>query len=100
MRLDQVLRFLVSEDPRFCDKSHAKRDLKRKACPAAGDNINREFRMLPKLELVLCHIKIAARNLAQPNIGRADNEFSLRVTHRRRPVTAPAALMEHQLAVL
>ena len=55
--------------------------------------------MLPEFELVLRHVKIAARDLAQPNIAAADNKLALRITHRRRPVAAPAGLVKHQLAV-
>src|SRR6476620_2638274 len=95
----QILRFLVCKNTRFCNESHAERDLERERSAAAGRNVDGQFGVLPKFELVLGHIKIAARDLAQPNIAAAHDELALRITHRRRPVTAPAGLVKHQLAV-
>lgn len=95
----QVLRFFISEDSGFCYESHAERDLKREAGATSFCYVDSEFGMLPKFELVLCHVKIAPGDLAEPNVRRSDYELTFRKAHRRRSVAAPAGLMEHQLAV-
>ena len=97
---DQILAFFVSENAGFGDEAQSERDLERKTGAAAGDDIYREFSVLPELELVLRHVEITSRDLAQPDIGGPDDELAIRITHRRRPVAAPAGLVEHQFAVV
>ena len=99
MSRSQILRFLIGEHSRFGNKPNTQWYLERKARPAALYDIDRQLGMLPELKLVLRHIKIAARDFAQPNIRRPDHKLALRITHRRRPVTAPAGLVEHEIAV-
>ena len=95
----QVLRFFVCEDAGLCYESHAERDLEREARTAAFGDIDGEFGVLPEFELVLRHVEIAAGDLAKPDVARSDDELTLRIAHRRGPVTTSARLMEHQLAV-
>lgn len=95
MGFDEVLGFLVTEHSRFRDEPQAERDLKRKACTAALDDIDRQLGMLPEFELVLRHVKIAGSDLAKPDVTGTNQKLTLRITHWRRPVAAPAGLMEH-----
>ena len=99
MRLSEVLRFFIAEDTRLCDEPDTERDLEGEARAAPFRDIDRQLGMLPEFELVLRHIEIAARDFAKPDVRRADDELTFRITHRRRPVAASAGLVEHQLAV-
>lgn len=96
----EVLRFFVREHARFGNEPQTERDLEREARAAAFDDVDREFGVLPEFKLVLRHVEIAAFDLAEPDVGRADNELAFRITHRRRPIATSAGLMKHQRAVL
>lgn len=96
---NEICLFLNRKQPRFGHKSQSERDLKRKAGSTALGDIDGQLGMLPILELVLGHVEVATCDLAKPDIRRTYYELTLRITHRRRTVTAPAALMEHKLAV-
>src|SRR5688500_2874695 len=99
MRLHEVLRFFVSEHARLCNESYAERYLEREARATAFGDVDREFGVLPEFKLVFGHVEIATGHLAKPDVRRSDNELTLRITHRRRPVAASAGLVEHEFAV-
>jgi hypothetical protein len=52
--------------------------------------------MFPVFKLVAAHIKPAAIYHCEAHITAAGFKFSIRKTHRLRPVAASTALVEHQ----
>src|SRR6185312_1251193 len=78
---------------------HALGRLHGEAAAASGDRVDDELRVLPRIELRPGNPHRRAFDDAQQHVAVADDELAVGVTHRRRPVTAPAGLMKHQRAV-
>jgi len=96
----EISQFLVREKPRADNKTQTQGNFQRKAGASALGDIERELGVLPILELVEIHKKVATVHLAEPDVAAADAKFAFFKAHGLRTIAATTALMEHQLAVL
>jgi hypothetical protein len=106
-RFDQLFVRFQTKQFRFRHEPHAERDFQRKRSAAPLDDVDRQFRVLPRFELVFRDVKIAAVDLPQPDVRRTDQKFAFRVLEkshrflvvRDEHVFVVAVMVEHHFVV-
>src|SRR5437867_4297456 len=92
--------FVVGEQPGPREEAQALGALEREHATASDDDVDGEMRMLPVFELRRAHVERRAADIAQLDVGSANEELSHGIAHRARPIATPARLMKHERSVL